>query len=362
MLTVGAFTEGAFTRPASSAASASVEVGRRLAEVAAGGGLGAVKPVAEIDLVQVQLENLVLLIHPLDAPARGQLPGPSAITFFTGKKTLPGELLGDGAAALCVPVPRANRPRRRPMIRIMSMPPCSSNRWSSNATMALREVRRHICDERDLNAIFLENRENGPVMDVVKGRRLRHVADQAQLVATREAGQHRPAPNDEDEGDSRLRHLQGGASVLSSASGALASRRWNSRSVLFIDRLDSISAICIATVRPHFTAVTPKASRVILSHRNDVSGESAVRQVLNQTFRGANLRSALLSLHHRHDAAPQRRFSGNRPSGRFSTGCSVVPTFRSALTLPDHHRNDAGACNGVFREIGRPVGSNRTFS
>ena len=74
MLTVGAFTDGAFTRPASSAASAKSRSARRLAEVPAGRGFGPVKPVAEIHLVQVQLENLVLGIHPLDTPGEGDLP------------------------------------------------------------------------------------------------------------------------------------------------------------------------------------------------------------------------------------------------------------------------------------------------
>ena len=74
MLTVGAFTDGAFTSPASSAASDEIEVGGRLAEIPARCGLRAVKPVAEINLVQVQLEDLVLRVHPLDSHGEGDLP------------------------------------------------------------------------------------------------------------------------------------------------------------------------------------------------------------------------------------------------------------------------------------------------
>ena len=40
-------------------------------------------------------------------------------------------------------------------------------------------------------------------MDVVERRRLRHFAQSPQLVPARETGQHRPQPNDEDEGDGR---------------------------------------------------------------------------------------------------------------------------------------------------------------
>ena len=52
--------------PASIAASADRQVGGRLAEVSARGRFGAVEPVAEVDLVQIDLENLVLAVELLD--------------------------------------------------------------------------------------------------------------------------------------------------------------------------------------------------------------------------------------------------------------------------------------------------------
>ena len=51
-----------------------IEVGGRLAEVAARGGLGAVQAVAEVHLVEVKLEDLVLRVHPLDADGEGDFP------------------------------------------------------------------------------------------------------------------------------------------------------------------------------------------------------------------------------------------------------------------------------------------------
>ena len=63
---MGAYVDGDLTSPASSAASASVEIGGLLAEVAERRGLGAVEAVAEIHLVQIELEDLALLELALD--------------------------------------------------------------------------------------------------------------------------------------------------------------------------------------------------------------------------------------------------------------------------------------------------------
>ena len=48
-----------------------VQIGRRLPEVSAGRRFSAVETVAEIDLVQIELEDLILRIHALDPPGEG---------------------------------------------------------------------------------------------------------------------------------------------------------------------------------------------------------------------------------------------------------------------------------------------------
>jgi hypothetical protein len=62
------------------------------------------------------------------------------------------------------------------------------------------EVRGH-ARQRNFDAVFLEDSENRPVMDVVECRRLRHFSQASELVPPRKAGKE---PDDEEH------HSEGG--------------------------------------------------------------------------------------------------------------------------------------------------------
>ena len=62
------------------------------------------------------------------------------------------------------------------------------------------QVRRD-ARQRHFDAIFLENRENRPVMDVVQRRRLRHFPKVAKLFAVGKAGEERPEQHNEQQAD-----------------------------------------------------------------------------------------------------------------------------------------------------------------
>jgi hypothetical protein len=72
-LTIGLKAEGALGRPASMAASAQAESFERLAEIDRAGGGKAIGALAEEDLVDVQLEDLVLV----ELAARSSAPAGS---------------------------------------------------------------------------------------------------------------------------------------------------------------------------------------------------------------------------------------------------------------------------------------------
>ena len=90
-----------------------------LAEVAARGGLDAVQAVAEVDLVQIQLEDLLLGVEVLDVRREDDFLQLPAICLVAREEALSRELLRDRAAAfgapalLKVPQDGAERPGRR---------------------------------------------------------------------------------------------------------------------------------------------------------------------------------------------------------------------------------------------------------
>ena len=71
----------------------------RLSVIDLGGGAHAVGPVAEEDLVHVELEDLVLFQFPFDAQGEEDLLDLPREGFFRGQKEVPRQLLGDGAAS-----------------------------------------------------------------------------------------------------------------------------------------------------------------------------------------------------------------------------------------------------------------------
>ena len=75
------------------------EIGRRFAEVAARGRFRAIEAVAEIHLVQIDFENLVLAVELLDALRENRFPQFAAKRLVTRKKADARKLLRDGARA-----------------------------------------------------------------------------------------------------------------------------------------------------------------------------------------------------------------------------------------------------------------------
>ena len=82
------------------------ELGHALAEVRAGGRLHSVRPVAEVDLIQIHLENAVLRVAPLQLEGEGRLPELALQALVRGEEEHLGELLRDRAP------PSTMRPRR----------------------------------------------------------------------------------------------------------------------------------------------------------------------------------------------------------------------------------------------------------
>ena len=100
-LSYGFSFEGRWGRPASSAHWGRFSSPDVLAEVGLRRRLDAVRPAAEVDLVQVRLEDLLLRPVPLDLDRPASSPSACASTSSTRREVdLAGELLGDGAAAL----------------------------------------------------------------------------------------------------------------------------------------------------------------------------------------------------------------------------------------------------------------------
>ena len=79
---------------------AQVQVAGVLVEVGAGRGLHPVGALAQVDLVQVEVEDLLLGEHALDAVGENRLGQLAQVALFRGEQQAAGDLLGDGRAAL----------------------------------------------------------------------------------------------------------------------------------------------------------------------------------------------------------------------------------------------------------------------
>ena len=104
------------------------------------GAVDAVGAAAEIDAVQVELEDLVLGEAPFEREGEDPFADLAAEAAVVGEEDVAGELLGDGRAALppaSLPVARIQSARTMP---IGSTPGCERKRRSSTATIASRMI------------------------------------------------------------------------------------------------------------------------------------------------------------------------------------------------------------------------------
>ncbi len=90
--------DGALGRPASRRGLGEAELGHRLAEERAGGRLDPEGSVAEVDLVEVHLDDAVLRVAPLQLQREHRLLELALEALVGGEEEHLGELLGDGAA------------------------------------------------------------------------------------------------------------------------------------------------------------------------------------------------------------------------------------------------------------------------
>jgi hypothetical protein len=185
------------------------ELGRRLSEVAARGGLGAIEPVAEVDLVEIQLEDLVFRI------ARFQLRGQDHFLelalerLVERQKALSRQLLGDraaplGAAALSEVGDHRSADADDVDAAVVVEPLVLDGQNGAD------QIRRDLI-ERHFYPLLLEDRERRPPVGIEHGRRLGHVADRAQALPRGELGQEIPAePSNRRHGQAAGRHEAGG--------------------------------------------------------------------------------------------------------------------------------------------------------
>ena len=155
-------------------------LGRVLAEVAARRRFDAVQTVAEIHLVQVELEDLRLAVDALDARREDQFLDFAAIRLVRRQKALTRELLGDRAAALRLPpVPDVGQRRGGDADEVEAaviVEPLILDRDER-----LRQVGRNL-GQRHFDPLLLEDGE-GELIRIVEDRgRLVHLADATQGV------------------------------------------------------------------------------------------------------------------------------------------------------------------------------------
>ena len=151
-----------------------------LSEVAARGRFNAVETVAEIDLVEVELENLRLAVDPLDSRREDQLLDFAAIRLVRRQEALTRELLGDRAAALRLPPVsdvgdgRGGDPHEiEPAVIVEPL--------ILDRDQRLRQVGRYL-GQRHFDPLLLENGKGEPIRIVEDSGRLVHLADAPQGV------------------------------------------------------------------------------------------------------------------------------------------------------------------------------------
>ncbi len=123
-LRFGASRDGDLTRPASIAASGDRHVLRRLAEIALRRGLDAIGAGAEIDAVEIELEDLVLGIFALQPEREFDFLQLARKRALLGQEQVLRELLGQRRAALRDARGAAGWSRPRAKMPNGSMPKC----------------------------------------------------------------------------------------------------------------------------------------------------------------------------------------------------------------------------------------------
>ncbi len=190
---VGASVDGDLTRPASRAASGSVRSDGMLAEISERRRLDAPQSVAEVDAVDVQLEDVVLRVLPLDARREHDLLQLAAERAARRQEARAGQLLCQRAGALRGPPARDVGQRRgKDAARIdgaMLVEPLVFD-----ADERLREVRRDAL-EGDVDPLLVEDRRHRAVRPVVHDRGLGGFSDVVERVASGQiANQIPPGP------------------------------------------------------------------------------------------------------------------------------------------------------------------------
>ena len=191
------------------------------AKIAARRRLDAVQPIAEVHLVEIELQDLVLGVHAFDARGKDELLKLAPHRFVGRQKALTGQLLRDRAAALR----RSTRSqvgdgRRRDTDEIESAVPAKPLIFDRHDR--IDEMRRHL-PEPDFDALLLENREGQRVVAIVDDRRLIHLAYPADRrfvgKGPLQAGEKPEAAADGEHGDQREREGRNGHNAWMTAAG-----------------------------------------------------------------------------------------------------------------------------------------------
>ena len=148
---------------------------RRLAEISKRGRFDAVEAIAEVHLVEIELENLVLAELPFQAGRDDDLGQLAPVGLLRRQKALPGQLLRDRAATLGQPALAKIAQRRAgdandidPIVIVEALILDGEN--------GIHQVRRH-ARQRNINPLFLEDGERWLVGTIEERRRLVHRAD-----------------------------------------------------------------------------------------------------------------------------------------------------------------------------------------
>src|SRR5207342_1794039 len=140
------------------------------AEVSARRRLDTVQAVAEIDLVEIEPEDLLLGVDALETRRENQLLDLAPVGLVRRQEALAGELLRDRAAALGAAVVPYVRQRRRGDAHEIE-PVMIEEALVLNRSNRLDEIGRHF-RQRHLDALLLENRKGELVVVVEHRRRL----------------------------------------------------------------------------------------------------------------------------------------------------------------------------------------------
>ncbi len=162
-----------------------LELGGRLPEIAAGSRLDAVQAVAEVHLVEIHLENLLLRVQVLEVRGHDHFPELATVSLAAVQEHQPRQLLRDGTAAL-------GAAARLQVLQERTADPDGIDAAVIEEPLildrddGLEEVLGHLL-ERNFDPLLFEDRESRPVARVENGRRLDHVAHVSQRLAVGKA-------------------------------------------------------------------------------------------------------------------------------------------------------------------------------